>query len=107
MQRIKKGDTVQVIAGKDLGQQGKVLGVILKTDRVTVERINIAKKHQKPRQAGNQQTQPGIVEFEAPLHMSNVMLVCTQCNQATRVGFRINEENRKVRVCKKCGQDID
>ncbi len=107
MQRIKKGDTVQVIAGKDLGQQGQVLRVLPKDNRVVVERVNVVKKHQKPVQAGNQQTRPGIIEFEAPLHLSNVQLVCTQCKQKTRVGFRINEEGRKVRVCKHCKQDID
>ena len=107
MQRIKKGDTVQVIAGKDLGQQGQVLRVLPKDDRVVVERVNVVKKHQKPVQAGNQQTRPGIIEFEAPLNLSNVQLVCTQCKQKTRVGFRINEEGRKVRVCKHCKQDID
>ena len=107
MQRIKKGDTVQVIAGKDLGQQGQVLRVLPKENRVVVERVNVVKKHQKPVQAGNQQTRPGIIEFEAPLNLSNVQLVCTQCKQKTRVGFRINEEGRKVRVCKHCKQDID
>ncbi len=107
MQRIKKGDTVKVIAGKDKGVEGQVLRVLPKDNRVVVERVNVVKKHQKPVQAGNQQTQAGIIEFEAPLHMSNVMLVCTQCKQQTRVGFRINEEGRKVRVCKHCKQDID
>jgi large subunit ribosomal protein L24 len=107
MQRIKKGDTVEVIAGKDLGQQGQVMRVIPKDERVVIEGVNIVKKHQKARQAGRQQTQPGIIEFEAPLHLSNVMLVCTQCKQRTRVGFRINDEGRKVRVCKRCKQDID
>ncbi len=107
MQRIKKGDTVQVIAGKDRDVQGQVLRVLPKDNRVVVERVNVVKKHQKPVQAGTQQTQAGIIEFEAPLHLSNVMLVCTQCKQKTRVGFRINEEGRKVRVCKHCKQDID
>jgi len=107
MQRIKKGDTIEVIAGKDLGQQGTVLTVLPKEDRVVVERVNIVKKHQRAQQAGRQQIQPGIIEFEAPLHLSNVQLICTQCKQKTRVGFRINEEGRKVRVCKHCKQDID
>ncbi len=106
MQRIRKGDTVEVIAGKDLSQRGQVLRVNLEDDRVVVERVNIVKKHQKPRQVGRQQ-QKGIIEFEAPVHLSNVMLVCTQCNNPTRIGFRINEEGKKVRVCKKCKQDID
>ena len=107
MQRIKKGDTIEVIAGKDLGQRGTVLRVVPKEDRVVVERVNIVKKHQKAVQAGRQQVKPGIIEFEAPLHLSNVMLVCTQCKQRTRVGYRINEEGRKVRVCKHCKQDIE
>jgi large subunit ribosomal protein L24 len=107
MQRIKKGDTVEVIAGKDLGQQGTVLTVIPKEDRLVVERVNIVKKHQRAQQAGRQQIQPGIIEFEAPLHLSNVQLICTQCKQKTRVNFRVNEEGRKVRVCKQCKQDID
>lgn len=107
MQRIKKGDTVEVIAGKDKGTRGEVLRVIPKEDRVVVERVNIARKHQRPVQAGRQQVQPGIIEFEAPLHLSNVMLVCSQCSAATRVGFRVNEDGRKVRVCRKCGQDVE
>lgn len=107
MQRIKKGDTVEVIAGKDKGQRNTVIRVELKTDHVVVERVNIMKKHQKAQQAGRAQTQGGIIEFEAPLHASNVMLVCTQCQNRTRVGHRINEEGHKVRVCKKCKGDID
>jgi len=107
MQRIKKGDTVLVIAGKNIGQQGEVLQVLPKLNRVVVERVNVVKKHQKARQAGNQTVQPGIIEFEAPVDLSNVQLICTQCHNRTRVNFRLNEEGRKVRVCKKCGQDID
>jgi large subunit ribosomal protein L24 len=107
MQRIKKGDTVVVIAGKDKGTRGEVLRVLPKEDRVVVERVNIVKKHQKPMQAGRGQIQPGIIEFEAPIQLSNVMLVCTQCSDATRVGFRTNEDSKKVRVCRKCGKDID
>lgn len=106
MQRIKKGDTVEVIAGKDKGQRGQVLRVLNKANRVVVERVNIVKKHQKQQQAGRQQTQPGIIEFEAPLDSSNVMLVCTNCNQRTRVGFRMNEDSHKVRFCKKCDGEI-
>ena len=107
MQRIKKGDTVEVIAGKDKGTRGEVLRVIPKKDRVVIERVNIVKKHQRPVQAGRQQVQPGIIEFEAPIGLSNVMLVCPQCEARTRIGYRINENNRKVRVCRKCGQDIE
>ncbi len=107
MQRIKKGDTIEVIAGSDKGTRGEVLRVIPKQDGVVVERVNIARKHQRPVQAGRGQVQPGIIEFEAPIHLSNVMLVCTQCGKATRVGFRVNEDGVKVRVCRKCGQDVD
>jgi large subunit ribosomal protein L24 len=107
MQRIKKGDTVKVIAGKDLGQTGTVVHVMPKQDRVVVAQLNLVKRHQRARQAGNQQVQAGIIEKEAPLHLSNVQLVCTQCNEATRVNFRLNAEGRKVRVCKHCKQDID
>lgn len=107
MQRIKKGDNVEVIAGKDIGARGEVLRVMPKENRVVVAQVNIAKKHQRPMQAGRQQIQPGIIEFEAPLDLSNVMLVCTQCDQRTRVGFRVNEDGVKVRVCRKCGADID
>jgi len=107
MQRIKKGDNVIVIAGKDKGIEGEVLRVIPKQNRVVVERVNIVKKHQRPVQAGRQQVQPGRIEFEAPIHLSNVMLICNQCNEPTRVGYRVSENSEKVRVCRKCGQDID
>jgi len=107
MQRIKKGDTVEVIAGKDKGVRGAVLRVIPKKDRVVIERVNVVKKHQKPVQAGRGQVQPGIIEFEAPIHLSNVMIVCTQCSEKTRVGYRMTEDGKKVRVCRKCGADID
>lgn len=107
MQRIKQGDTVEVIAGKDKGLRGEVLRVEPKTDRVVVERVNIVKKHQRPVQAGRQQVQPGIIEFEAPIHLSNVMLVCPQCEAKTRVGYRVTDGGVKVRVCRACGEDID
>jgi large subunit ribosomal protein L24 len=107
MQKIKKGDTVEVIAGKDIGRQGEVLSVLVKEERVVVQAVNVVKKHQKPRQTGRSQQAQGIVEFEAPLNVSNVMLICKQCNQKTRVGFRVTDEGKKVRHCKKCGQDID
>lgn len=107
MQRIKRGDTVEVIAGKDKGVRGEVLRVLPKKDRVVVERVNVVKKHQRPVQAGRQQVQPGIIEFEAPIHLSNVMLICTQCEEPTRVGYRVTEDGVKVRVCRKCGADID
>jgi large subunit ribosomal protein L24 len=107
MQRIKKGDTVEVIAGKDLGERGEVIAVLPKKNRVVVSGVNTGKKHQKARQAGRQQVPAQIIEFDAPLHLSNVMLVCTSCEEKTRVGFRVREDGFKTRVCKKCGADID
>jgi large subunit ribosomal protein L24 len=106
MQRIKKGDNVQVIAGKNLGQQGKVLQILTKEDKVVVEKVNVVKRHRRPQQTASGVRQ-GIQEFEAPIQLSNVMLVCPHCNQASRIGFRINEDNKKVRVCKKCKQDVE
>ncbi len=107
MQRIKKGDTVEVIAGKDLGERGEVIAVYPKKNRVVVSGVNIMKRHMKARQAGNQQVPAQIVEFDAPLHLSNVMLVCPSCNERTRVGYRIHDDGYKTRVCKKCGEEID
>ncbi|MFQ6099842.1 MAG: 50S ribosomal protein L24 [Anaerolineae bacterium] len=105
--RIKKGDTVEVTSGDDRGLRGTVQWVMPKEDRVVVSGINIVKKHQRPIRAGRGQVQPGIIEFEAPLHVSNVVLVCPRCNQCTRVRFARQEDGSKVRVCKKCGEVID
>ncbi len=101
---VKKGDTVKVLSGKDKGKQGKILRAIPAKERVVVEGVNIVKKAQRPTQ---QNPQGGITTMEAPLNVSNVMLVCPKCNEATRTGKRVNEAGKKVRVCKKCGQDID
>ncbi|MGQ9909680.1 MAG: 50S ribosomal protein L24 [Candidatus Flexifilum sp.] len=107
MQRVKKGDTVQVIAGKDLGERGEVKAVYPKENRVVVAGVNILKKHAKARQAGNQQIPAQIVEFEGKLDLSNVMVVCPSCDKATRVGYRVREDGFKTRYCKKCNADID
>jgi large subunit ribosomal protein L24 len=101
--KIKKGDTVEVIVGEHKGVRGTVQRVEPKSSRLVVAGANIVKKHQKPTQAGRQ---AGIIEFEAPLHMSNVMLVCPKCNELTRIGFRIEADGVKTRVCKHCGSDI-
>ena len=101
---VKKGDTVKILSGKDKGKQGKILRAIPAKERVVVEGVNIVKKAQRPTQ---QNPQGGITTMEAPLNVSNVMLVCPKCNEATRTGKRVNEAGKKVRVCKKCGQDID
>ncbi len=107
MQRIKKGDTVEVVAGKDLGERGRVVTVLPKKNRVVVEGINTLKKHEKARQVGNQQIPAQIVDFDAPIHLSNVMLVCPSCEKRTRVNYRVREDGYKVRVCKKCNADIE
>ena len=100
---VRKGDTVKVIKGKDSGKEGKILRTIPETNRVVVEKVNMAKKAMRPTQAN---PQGGISSIEAPLHASSVMLVCPHCKQATRVGHRI-EDGKKHRVCKKCNKDID
>jgi len=107
MQRIKKGDTVEIIAGKDKGEQGEVVSILLKADRVIISGKNVMKRHQKARQLGNQQIPAQIVDFDAPLHLSNVMLVCPSCKETTRIGFRVTDAGRKVRFCKKCNANIE
>lgn len=108
MQRIKKGDTVEIIAGKDLGERGEVIKVFPDEDRVIVNGINTVKRHQKARPGPSGQQIPAqIVEKDAPLHLSNVMLVCPGCEKRSRVGYRVREDGRKVRVCKKCQADIE
>ena len=106
--RIKKGDTVQVISGNDRGMRGAVQRLLPRKDRIVVAGVNVVKKHQRPVRAGRGEVQAGIIEFEAPIHISNVMLVCPQCDEPTRVGFtRQEEDSPKVRVCRACGEVID
>ena len=102
--KIRRGDRVVVIAGKDKGKRGEVREVVTKTNRVVVVGVNIVKKHQRARQAG-QQSQ--IVEREAPLHISNVMLIDPNTDQPTRVTFRKREDGSLVRVGKRSGEDIE
>ncbi|MDY6398258.1 MAG: 50S ribosomal protein L24 [Treponema sp.] len=99
--KIHKDDTVQVIAGKDKGKRGTIVRVVTKKDAVIVSGINIVKKAMKKR---SQQDQGGIVEVEAPLHISNVALVCKKCGP-TRVGYKIDGD-KKIRVCRKCGEAL-
>jgi large subunit ribosomal protein L24 len=128
MERIKKGDTVEVIAGKDAAtarREGKtVRGTVHRVipgyrvdrrfrklgrdhaqDRVVVQGVNLIIKHQ--RRTGDVRTQFGRIEMEAPIHASNVMLVCPSCKAATRVGFRVTGNDVKVRYCKRCDENID
>jgi large subunit ribosomal protein L24 len=123
--RIKKGDTVEVISGNDKGLRGTVHRVFpgrrtLKRrhqkgtrapesdhnrDRVVVSGVNLVKKHQRP--TGDVRTQVGIIEREAPIHVSNVALVCPHCQQRTKAGYRILDNGEKARYCKRCSQTID
>lgn len=128
MQRIKKGDTVEVIAGKDAAEARRngrtVRGTVNRVvpghkidrmrrkvgrdpekDRVVIQGVNIIIKHQ--RRTGDVRTQFGRIELEAPIHISNVMLVCPSCKKATRVGFRTLEDGTKSRYCKSCDELID
>ncbi len=101
---IRKNDTVLVIAGREKGKRGKVLFVLPTRERVVVEHVNMIKKHQRPTQ---KLRQGGIIEREAPLHVSNVMLVCSKCDKATRVGVRVLADDRRARVCRRCGDIVD
>jgi large subunit ribosomal protein L24 len=101
--RIKKGDTVEVIQGKERGKRGKVLSVSAGNDRVVVEKVNFIKRHVKPSQ---KVPQGGVIEREAGMHVSNVQLVCPSCGKPARVGVRV-EGGTKVRYCKKCNVQVD
>lgn len=97
---LKKGDMVKVIAGKEKGKSGKILKIVSDKNKIVVEKLNFVKRHQKP----DAQGKGGIVEKEAPIHVSNVMLICNKCDTAVRVGNKLLEEGKKVRVCRKCNE---
>jgi large subunit ribosomal protein L24 len=117
--KIKQGDLVQILSGKDRGKQGKVIQAMPRERRVIVENLNIVKRHSKPRpikdssRMGGQQIQPGgVIEKAAPVNISNVMVVCPVCNRPTRVGYKIKDvkgERVKVRVCRRadCHEELD
>ncbi len=100
MHKIRKGDRVQVVAGNDRGRTGRVLAVIPEKNRIIVENVNMVTKHQRATQSLRQ---PGIIQREGPIHMSNVLPICPECDEPTRVGFT-EVEGRKMRVCKRCGE---
>ena len=106
--KIRKHDTVEVISGKleDKGKRGEVINVLIEDRRVVVQGVNIRTKHQKQVQAGNRQMNPGRIQFEGPIDISNVMLVCPKCNQATRVAVHRDDAGAH-RVCKSCEAMID
>jgi large subunit ribosomal protein L24 len=103
---VKKGDTVIVRSGKDRGAKGKVLLTLPKDNRVLVEGVNRVKKHTKVTTTQRGAQTGGIVTQEAPVHVSNVQVVCPNCSKPTRVGYRTNDEGRSVRTCRKCGGDV-
>jgi large subunit ribosomal protein L24 len=106
--KIRKGDTVEVISGRfeDKGKRGEVIKVLPDVDRVVVQGVNMRKKHQSQVQTQGRTLAPGIIEFEAPIHISNVMLVCPKCGEAVRVGVQ-REDGEARRVCKNCSSLVD
>ena len=102
--KIRKNDTVLVVAGRDKGKKGKVRVAIPKKERLLVDGINMIKKHARPT---GQARQAGIIEREAPIHVSSVMLLCEKCAKPARVGRRLLADGKKVRFCKACGEVVD
>lgn len=102
--KIKKGDTVMVIAGRERGKTGKVLSLDLERGKVVVEKLHIIKRHTKPNQKNRQ---GGILEREAPVALSNVLLYCANCQKPVRVGIKLAEDGRRLRVCKKCRDTVE
>jgi large subunit ribosomal protein L24 len=100
--KVKKGDTILIITGKDKGRTGKILKSLVKESKILVEGMNLKKKHRRPRKQGEKGQ---IVSIPAPLNVSNVKLICPKCGKATRVGYKIEKDN-KVRICKKCNQEV-
>ena len=101
---LKKGDSVTVISGDEKGKSGKILRTFPQKERVIIEKVNIVKRHMRP---SSEFPQGGIMEKEASVHVSNIMLLCPKCGQACRFGKKILEEGVKVRFCKKCGEVVD
>jgi large subunit ribosomal protein L24 len=100
--KLKKGDEVVVLAGKDIGKRGTISRVISEADRVIVDGVNMVKRHTKPR---GQVMQGGIIDKEMPIHVSNVALLCKDCGK-TRIGYRIEADGTKHRICRKCGAEV-
>ncbi len=106
MANIRKGDTVQVISGKDRGVKGKVISAMPRAERLLVEGVNRMRKHTKITTTQRGAQSGGIVTQEAPIHVSNVMVVCPHCNKPSRIGHRKDDEGRSVRICRRCSGDI-
>ncbi len=104
MRKIKRDDQVLVVTGKERGKQGQVREVLTQKDRVIVQGLNMVKRHQRQR---SEREPAGIIEKEAPIHISNVKLICKACLKPVRTGVRVRPDGVKVRVCRSCGEDID
>jgi large subunit ribosomal protein L24 len=100
--KLRKGDRVRVLAGKDIGKEGEITRVLRDDDRVIVDGVNVAKKHQRATRAT---MQGGIIDKDMPVHVSNVAILCSTCGP-TRIGYRFDPDGTKVRVCRKCGGDL-
>jgi len=102
---LRKNDTVQVITGRDAGKQGKVLKILREKNRVIVQGVGFIKKHTRPNPQRN--IKGGIAEREAPIHASNVMIVCGECNKRTRIGHKLMADGKKARICRRCQGVLD
>ena len=102
--QIRKNDSVMIIAGRERGKTGKVLRVIPDKDSAIIERVNLIKRHSRPK--GPQQP-GGIVEKEAAIHSSNLMIMCDKCNAPVRIGRKILADGKKIRICRRCGEALD
>lgn len=100
---MKKGDLVKVIAGKEKGKTGKIMKILREKDKVIVEKLNFVKRHQRP----TAKVKGGIVEKEGPIHVSNVAYMCNKCDAPVRIGFKVLEDGKKVRICRKCKEILD
>ena len=101
---VHREDTVVVLAGKDRGKKGRVIRVLIKADKVLVEKVNMVKRHTRPNQ---ELPQGGIVEKEAPIHVSNLQVICSKCGKPTRIAHKTLASGQKSRSCKKCGEILD
>ena len=102
--KIRKNDTVLIISGKDIGKKGKVRRAYPKDNKVTIDGINMIKRHSR---TSGQARQAGIIEMEAPISISKVMLICNKCDKPTRIGYRFLDDGKKARVCRRCHEVID
>jgi large subunit ribosomal protein L24 len=101
--KIKKGDRVRVLTGKDRGKEGEVMRAIPERQKLIVDGVNVAKRHQRATRAT---TQGGIIDKDMPIPVANVAIICSSCHKATRVGYRFDPTGTKVRICRKCGGDL-